>query len=64
MNAIRDGKIVAPTCPECGCRLTKAGDGYLSHFFKDGEAKTDARGCKCKSLLKYWPINSVVKLGE
>jgi len=43
-----------PTCPKCGCRLTYAGDGFLSHFIW---GEKDARGCRCSDLYRYWYVN-------
>ena len=46
---IRDGKIVWPTCNECGCRLETSHSKEriaLTHFGDDPEK--DARGHMCK----------------
>lgn len=49
---VRDGKKVAPTCPECGCRLTTFEDIYYHWLNKDLDR--DARGHKCSLLNSWW----------
>jgi hypothetical protein len=49
MNTVRDMKKVAPTCPECKCRL-KEFSGRYSHYGNLHAliSGRDARGCLCK----------------
>jgi len=64
---VRNGQKVWPTCPDCGCRLQIINDGpnyMLWHFL--GKItnvspthqiwETDARGCKCMSLVEFWIV--------
>lgn len=62
MEMVREGRIVWPTCPECGCRLFYHklwGAEYLAHKLKD--RGTDARGCKCAMILDWWPVPDKVR---
>lgn len=59
MKTVRDGQIVWPYCPRCGCRLemnkTPRGEFYFRHY--EGRSAllsdfpnivyVDARGCMC-----------------
>ena len=52
---VRNGQIVWPACPECGCRLFYHrlwGVSYLAHKLRDTEH--DARGCKCSLVGEWW----------
>jgi len=69
-NMVRDGKRVAPTCPECGCRLKVIygerkiwGENayFYSHF--EGLDSRDARGCLCTEISTYY-INMNGKVSE
>lgn len=62
---VRNGQKVWPTCPDCGCRLQIVDDGpkyILWHFLgkvthvslTEQKWHTDARGCKCPSLVDFW----------
>lgn len=56
---VRNGQLVAVTCPKCGCRLDGPFDLYgskawthytLSQDVINGTAKNDAKGHTCKYL--------------
>lgn len=54
VNYIRDGKLVWPTCPECGCRL----DMYAMEEWTDcmhfgPNNMVDARGCFCSLVNEH-----------
>lgn len=54
---VRDGQRVAPTCPECGCRLHSIGSKErpaFSHFYG---YRADAQGHNCKYLSVLWLTN-------
>lgn len=56
METVREGQLVAPFCPECGCRLhylDHMEDLYHLNHFK-GEKGRDARGCLCSLVNKTW----------
>lgn len=55
---VRDGKLVDPTCPSCGCRL-KHSDKYYYHHMGSQEGK-DARGCLCKEYKTLFEIKEKV----
>lgn len=62
MEMVRDGRIVWPTCSECGCRIFYHklwGMEYLAHKLKD--INTDAGGHKCDALHEYWPITENIR---
>ena len=63
---VKDGKRVAPTCSECGCRLRTHDDGSLSHFMGpmkyDGSYAIDAKGHKCGLLTVFWVTTKQNKL--
>lgn len=61
VNTVRDGQIVWPTCPECGCRVFYHrlwGLEYLAHKL-DGMGK-DAMGHTCSLLHEYWPMDHTI----
>lgn len=47
---VRDGKKVAPTCPECGCRLEESYPGDWTHYGYQWPNDIDAKGHKCPLL--------------
>lgn len=56
MYQVRDGKRVAPTCPECGCRIffhRLWGISYYAHKL-NSDATRDARGHDCPALHDWW----------
>lgn len=61
----RDGKLVVPTCPDCGCRLREmqiaiSEPVYFSHYgFRFGTDTHDARGCKCPSVTKFFTVRDL-----
>lgn len=61
MRVVRDGQLVVPSCPDCGCRLEKfhstllKGQAYR-HF--DGYPNRDARGCNCKYLETLFTVEN------
>lgn len=61
--AVREGRLVVPTCPSCGCRLEKK-DTHYAHFMKwAGWVKKDARGCRCALLeLKFTIQNGIAQI--
>ena len=50
----REGQLVVPTCPHCGCRLEKKTGVYYKHFGSDCDY--DARGCKCPLISKGFAV--------
>jgi hypothetical protein len=49
VKEVRNGPLVSPTCPDCGCRLDTMpeelfGEQYI-HYGANQD--TDARGCRC-----------------
>lgn len=67
METVRNGQKVWPYCGECGCRLDIVrihGDLiFVSHF--GPWDYTDARGCKCPSIGKYWiSFESIIYIGN
>lgn len=54
MITVRDGKKVAATCPECGCRLEEYWPNYFAHFH--GALWKDARGCKCSLIMTFYKV--------
>ncbi len=65
MKEVRDGKICAPTCPHCGCRLKKMEEcNHLVHHNGNSFTGRDARGCKCPLLFEaMWVENGRVYHG-
>lgn len=67
MKTVRDGQIVWPYCPRCGCRLelneTEKGEFYFRHYGERGSLFSeilgiryvDARGCAC--VDDYWALD-------
>lgn len=61
-ETVRDGQIVWPFCPTCGCRLDitllhKSNLALLQHYWHPEEAK-DARGCDCESANETWYVSA------
>jgi hypothetical protein len=60
MKIVRDGRLVAPYCNGCGCRLkvTDVGtDNYFVEHFPGSTWLTDARECRCAFIASTWTIN-------
>jgi hypothetical protein len=60
----RDGQLVWPTCPECGCRLNLIPMDEFTlcqHFGLN--SKKDARGCTCSLVNKQGWISTDKVLG-
>lgn len=53
--AVRDGQLVVPTCPDCGCRLRKIKDTIYEHWY-ESFTKKDARGHSCVSVLGSFKV--------
>lgn len=69
VSVVRDGRLVAPYCTECGCRLNtrlnyiNPSIVFIEHFPMFGLEIRDARGCKC-SLVSYfetWRIEELYR---
>lgn len=54
---VREGKRVAPFCPECGCRLGQFEDMWY-HFVPENTVyvERDARGHKCSLVNNFWEL--------
>jgi len=53
---VRDGKQVAPTCPECGCRLFKDETNSWFHFTDIDNVDKDSRGHICSLVNDWWEL--------
>lgn len=70
MKTVRDGQIVAPYCPECGCRLNtwkiNREDEYIyaEHYMGEFLFDIDARGCECTLVNEFWVKQTRLVYGQ
>ncbi len=62
VTAVREGKLVPITCPECECRLNvfKFGEDIViaHHYTNEYDDARDARGHLCSDIGRVWTIDA------